>query len=205
MHDNAVRFGLLLGHSETDMLPCMRDQQNSLDTVDEIYTNPGPIVDFVKMQVSFWEKLVVLDAAILAASFTAASGIFREHLIGDGGIGYLVAAWKFLLCGLALCLLAQWVAIPGAIATSGYHYGMRVLSLLNKSVAEKTAQASSAAPEYLAILSEIVTQSPQLRSRAKAYSGVAGALGSTGLLVSIASLYWLYRFAHVNVGGVVGR
>jgi hypothetical protein len=64
----------------------MSDRQNFLDAVDEIYTNPAPIVEFVKMQMGFWEKLVVLDAATLAASFTA-TGIFREHLIGDGGPG----------------------------------------------------------------------------------------------------------------------
>jgi hypothetical protein len=73
------------------------------------------------MQIGFWEKLVVLDAATLAASFTA-SGIFRQHLIGDGGVGYLAAAWKLLLCGVAFALLSQWVAIPGAIAISRHYY-----------------------------------------------------------------------------------
>jgi hypothetical protein len=180
----------------------MNDRPNPLDAVDELYTDPSPIVDFVKMQVAFWEKLVVLDAAILAASFTAATGIFRDHLTGDGGVGYLVAAWKLLLCGLALCLLAQWIAIPGAIATSGHFYGMRVLSLLNKSAAEVTAQGRSLSPEHRAISAEIVTKSPKLRSRADAYSRFAGALGSTGLLASIAALYWLYRFAQVNIARV---
>jgi hypothetical protein len=176
----------------------MSDRLTPLDTVDEIYTNPAPIVDFVKMQIGFWEKLVVLDAATLAASFTA-SGIFHEHLTGDGGVGYLVAAWKLLFCGLALCLLAQWVAIPGAIAISGHYYGMRVLSLLNKSAAEVSVQDGRPAPEYLAISSEIVTQSPRLQSRAKVCSRFAGGLGSAGLLSSILAFYWLYRFAHVNV------
>jgi hypothetical protein len=69
----------------------MSDRQNPLNAVDEIYTNPEPIVEFVKMQIGFWEKLVVLDAATLAASFTA-SGIFREHFTGDGGVGYLATA-----------------------------------------------------------------------------------------------------------------
>jgi hypothetical protein len=183
---------------EADMLPIMTERLTPLDTVDEIYTDPTPSVDFVKMQIGFWEKLVVLDAATLAASFTA-SGIFHEHLTGDGGVGYLAAAWKLLFCGLALCLLAQWIAIPGAIAISGHYYGMRVLSLLNRSVAEVTARGGRPAPEHLALSSEIVAQSPKLRSRAKAYSRFAGALGSAGLLTSIAAFYWLYRFAHVNV------
>lgn len=179
----------------------MSDSQNPLDAVDEIYTNPAPIVEFVKMQMGFWEKLVVLDAATLAASFTA-SGIFREHLIGDGGVGYLAVAWKLLLCGIALCLLAQWLAIPGAVAISGHYYGMRVLSLLNKLAAEVSAQGGRVAPEYLTISTEIVTKSPKLRSRANAYSRLAGALGSTGLLASIAAFYWLYRFAHVNISSL---
>jgi hypothetical protein len=179
----------------------MNDRQDPLDTVDEIYTNPAPIVEFVKMQIGFWEKLVVLDAATLAASFTA-SGIFREHLTGDGGAGYLTAAWKLLFCGIALCLLAQWIAFPGAIAISGHYYGMRVLSLLNKSAAEVSARGGRVAPEYLTISSEIVRESPKLRSRGRAFSRFAGALGSAGLLASIAAFYWLYRFAHVNVSSL---
>jgi hypothetical protein len=179
----------------------MGDRLNPTDAVDEIYTDPTPIVDFVKMQIGFWEKLVVLDAATLAASFTA-SGIFRDHLTGDGGVGYLAAAWKLLCWGLALCLLAQWIAIPGAIAISGYYYGMRVLSLLNKLVAQVSAQGDRPTPEYLKISSEIIAQSPKLRSRAQTCSRLAGALGSAGLLASISALYWLYRFAHVNVGGI---
>ena len=179
----------------TDMLPSMSDSLNPLNQVDEIYTNPTPMVDFVKMQIGFWEKLVVLDSAILAASFTA-SGIFRDHL---GGLGCLAAAWKLLFSGLALCLLAQWIAIPGAIATAGYYYGMRVLSLLNKLTAEASTESNRRAPEYLTISSEIITQSPKLRSRANTYSTLAGALGSVGLLSSLAAYYWLYRFAFVNI------
>ena len=176
----------------------MSDESNPLDSVDEIYTNPEPIVAFVKMQVAFWEKLVVLDAATLAASFTAI-GTFHDRLIGDGGVGYLAAAWKLLICGLALCLLAQWIAIPGAIAISGHYYGMRVLSLLNKSATQASTRADSQSAEYVKISSEIVARSPAMFRRGDVYSRIAGAIGSAGLLSSIAALYWLYRFAHVNV------
>ena len=172
----------------------MTGELHPIDSVDEIYTNPEPIVDFVKMQVAFWEKVVVLDAATLAASFTAI-GAFHGQLSGDGGVGYLATAWKLLICGLGLCLLAQWIAIPGAIAISGHYYGMRVLSVLNASV----ARGDSLSAEYVKISSEIVAASPRLRRRGDVYSRLAGALGSTGLLISIAALYWLYRFASVNV------
>jgi hypothetical protein len=179
----------------------MSEQMNPLDLVDEIYTNPAPGLDFVKMQLGFWEKLVVLGAATLAASFTA-SGMVREHLIGDGGVGYLVAAWKLLFCGISLCLLAQWVAIPGAIAISGHYSGMRVLSLLNKSATEMLARGDRPAPGYLEISSKIASESPWLSSKAKGFSRFAGALGSLGLLASILGFYWLYRFAQVNVSGL---
>jgi hypothetical protein len=74
----------------------MSDRQDPIDAIDDIYTDSAPIVEFVRMQISFWEKLVVLDAATLAASFSA-SGVVREHLSGDGGVGYLAASWKLLL------------------------------------------------------------------------------------------------------------
>jgi hypothetical protein len=79
---------------------------------------------------------------------------------------------------------------------------MRVLSLLNRSAAEMIKKGGTATTEYKSISAQIVTQSPKLRSRAQGYSRVAGALGSAGLLASIAALYWLYRFAQVNVSRV---
>lgn len=179
----------------------MSDQSNQFDAVDEIYTNPTPSLDFVKMQLGFWEKLVVLDAATLAASFTA-SGIVREHMIGDGGVGYLMAAWKLLFCGISSCLLAQSIAIPGAIAISGHYTAMRVLSLLNRSADEMLARGNRPGADYLEISSKIVSESPWLSSKAKGFSRFAGALGSLGLLASIVAFYWLYRFAQVNVSGL---
>lgn len=151
-----------------------------MDSVDEIYTNPEPIVEFVRMQIAFWEKVVVLDAATLAASLTAI-GAFYDRFSGDGGIGYLSAAWKLLFCGLALCLLAQWIAIPGAVAISGHYSGMRVLSLLNKSAAQASARGERRSAEYVKISSEIVAKSPGLRRRGDVFSRLAGALGSAGL------------------------
>ncbi len=180
----------------------MSDPLNPLEAVGDIYTNPEPSVDFVKMQVAFWEKLVVLDAAILAASFTAV-GALHDRFAGDGEIGYLAAAWKFLICGLALCLLAQWIAIRGAIAICGYYSGMRVLSLLNKLIRQASARGEQQSPEYLKLSSEIVRKSPHLRWRRAFCSRIAGALGSMGLLASIAALYWLYRFARVNISSLL--
>lgn len=179
----------------------MSDSQKPLDSVDEIYTDSAPAVEFVKMQIGFWEKLVVLDAATLAASFTA-SGIFREHVVGDGGVGYLAVAWKLLFCGIALCIAAQWVAIPGAITISAYYGGMRVLTLLNKLATDVLAQGGQLKPEHRTISAAIVSESPNLRTRAKILSNLASVLGSAGVLTSIAALYWLYRFAHANVAGL---
>ena len=179
----------------------MSDELNPMASVHEMYTNPEPIVSFVKMQVAFWEKVVVLDAATLGASFTAI-GAFHDRLAGDGGVGYLAAAWKLLSCGLAFCLLAQWIAIPGALAISGHLNGMRVLFLLNKSAAQASAQGEAWSADYVKMSSEIVHKSPRLQRRGDVLSRLAGALGSAGLLASIAALYWLYRFAHVNVSSL---
>ena len=48
-----------------------------LDPLDELYSNPAPLVDFIKLQIGFWEKIVVLDSAILGLTFTAAG--FSAH------------------------------------------------------------------------------------------------------------------------------
>jgi hypothetical protein len=175
----------------------MTDPQNPpLDTIDEIYTNPDPPLDFVRLQIGFWEKVVVLDAATLAASFTAIA-MFRANSFGDSGVGYLEAAWKLLFSGIALCLLAQWLAIPGIIAISGHNYAMRILSLLNRTSVEKAGFFRL--QEYKQIESAIVAEAPWLDAKGRYLSRTAGALGSLGLFASIGAFYWLYRFAQVNV------
>lgn len=173
----------------------MSEQNGQIDPVDDIYTDPTPVIEMVKLQISFWEKLVVLDATTLALSFTA-SGFFREHLIGDGGVGYLAAAWKLLFGGIVFALIAQWLTIPGLLYATGQMYGMRVLSLLGRK--DKVGE------EEIALMKVIVADSPRYKRRGNYILRTAGGAGSLGLFLSMAAFYWLYRFAHENVV-TVGR
>ena len=177
----------------------MTDAQDSLDPIDEIYTNPNPPLEFVKLEIGFCEKLVVLDAATLAASFTAI-GMFRTNPIGDGGVGYLEAAWKLLFFGIGFCLLAQWLVIPGIIAVSGHDYAMRILALLNRAPTDQAGFFRL--QEYKQIRSAIVAESPWLDRKGRYFLRTASGLGSLGLLCSIGAFYWLYRFAQLNASRI---
>src|ERR1700758_48025 len=72
----------------------------------------SPAAEVQKLHISFWDKLVLLNAGTLTLSFTAAAS-FHGHTIGDGGVGYLFAAWKLLILSMIFALLAQWL---GAIS-----------------------------------------------------------------------------------------
>jgi hypothetical protein len=176
----------------------MTDRSDLLSAVDDMYTDSSAYFEFVKLQIDFWSKLVVLDAATLALSFTA-SAFFRDHLLGDGGIGYLVAAWKTLAYGISFSLVAQWWAIPGAASMRGHYAGMRVLTLLNRAFAESAERGERLEPNYVQLSSAVVSKSPKLHRRGQIYGYFAGVSGLAGLVFSLAAFYWLYRFAAVNV------
>jgi hypothetical protein len=170
----------------------MPEPLEQIHPVDDIYFNINHPVEMTKLLIGFWERLVVLDATIIGASFTA--NIFlKDRLIGDGGVGYLVLAWKLLFGGIVACLIAQWLILPGLDYVLRHLNGMRVLSLLVRSEQE--------IPGDVLITREIRKESPLLERRGRVISKIGGFIGSVGFLLSITAYYWLYRFLQVNLHG----
>ena len=88
------------------------DEKSATRLQDEVFRLAEAVassqVEARKVLIGFWEKLVIFDAAGLALSINAAT-VFRGHTSGDGGAGYLLAGWKWLLLSICLIALAQWV------------------------------------------------------------------------------------------------
>lgn len=79
----------------------MNEPNGQLHPAEDINYNPNRVLDLVKLQIGFWEKLVVFDGSVLVLSFTA-STFFKGHVVGDGGVGYLALAWRLLFGGIGL-------------------------------------------------------------------------------------------------------
>ena len=171
----------------------MSDPAVSIDAVDEMYSDPSPLIESVKLQLAFWEKVVVLDAAILGLSQTA-SLFFLGRLSGDGAVGYLNAAWRLLFWGTGFALFAQLIALAGLRESSGALRGRRVLDLLLKA----SSIQGKLTPHQANLTREIVDNVPRQGKQGAHLLRAANAFGSTGLLLSIAAFYYLYEFAHLN-------
>lgn len=170
----------------------MPEQSLQIDPVDDIYYGTDPLVDMAKLRIAFWERMVVLNATIVGASFTAIA-FLKDRLVGDGGVGYLVAAWKLLFGGIVLCLIAQFLFLPGLDYVLRHQFGMRVFSLL--------VRRGKTAPLERDMMQEIRRAAPELQKRGDVISRIANTAGSTGFFLSIAAYFWLYRFLHVNLHG----
>ena len=104
--------------------------------LDQVYSdgNASNIVEISKLRVAFWERLVILNAGTLALSLTATS-LVRTHVVGDGGVGYLRAAWKCLIFSIMSALIAQSEAIsavPGYTAHFGSMKDLSIISALSR-------------------------------------------------------------------------
>jgi hypothetical protein len=168
----------------------MNQTDGQIDPVDDIYYNTDSLVEMAKLRISFWEKLVVLNATVVGASFTA-TALLKDRLVGDAGVGYLVAAWKLLFGGIVLCLIAQFLLFPALDYALRHQYGMRVFSIL--------ARQQTTAPLERQMMEEIRTAAPELQKKSDIIARMANAVGSVGFLESVAAYYWLYRFLQINV------
>lgn len=162
--------------------------------IDTAYGNAEAVRDIFKMRIAFWDKLTVLNAGTLALSFTAAFS-FRNQVVGDGGFGYLFAAWKMFISSIVLALSAQLFAV---VAISHLHRTLsanvfkRSLDRLDREVVKGGGTANKGAPSYLRIASAAHEDHP-------AFESIAHWLGIAAHLATLVGYVWLYKFARINL------
>lgn len=98
-----------VGQEYTQSMSSSNESGKLQDEVLELGAGVAPAqIEARKLQIGFWDKLVILDAGTLALSINAATA-FRGHTVGDGGVGFLFAAWKLLVVSIIFACLAQWL------------------------------------------------------------------------------------------------
>lgn len=146
-------------------------------------------VDFLKMLISYWDRLVVLNAGIFALSFTAAIAL-REHAVGDGGIGYLFSAWKLLISSIACALLAQIAASLSAGHLKIVIHGSEAIRIIRKMRAKANIEQSPLQVEPK------VKQSDRYEAITRHSSHFFGMLAQ---ITNFIALLRLYTFVHINL------
>ena len=173
----------------------LEELYEALDAVvAEHLATEGDARDIVKTRIAFWDKLVVLNAGTLALTFSAASS-FRGHSIGDGGVGYLFAAWKLLSASILLAIFAQWAA---GNFIAHYHVALKA-NLFNRrfeSLLRKLKKAGGNIDEDHDSWQAIRKAANFNFGQVDRISIIAGLLAQ-GL--TYVAFLWVYLFARVNL------
>ena len=173
-------------------MPNDKDPIELQDEVLELRATIAPSqVEALRLSISFWEKLVILDGAALTLSVTSATA-FRGHTVGDGGVGYLFAAWKLLLLSIIFAAIAQ-----GLGANSAQHLP---LAAAGKLIADRRMRLRLMG---LDIFDETPERMKTLSKKSFMVDAILwGTAESTGLIAlffMIVALVYLYRFGVVNL------
>jgi hypothetical protein len=177
----------------------LADAQDAFDiALDEIYNTTPEILDLVKIRISFWDKLALLNAGTLALSFSA-SASFRGHSAGDGGVGYLFAAWKLMILAIILSLVAQWAATGSATYLRRQLLALKTHRRLIRIQQNLTKNAIQLGEPHHSLLNETEREVDKAKSYARPFELVAHIAGALAQVATILGFYWLYRFAHTNL------
>jgi hypothetical protein len=175
------------------------DAQDAFDAaLDEIYSVTPEILELTKFRLSFLDKLAILNAGTLALSLSA-SASFRDHLVGDGGFGYLFAAWKLTIMAIVCSMFAQWASTASATYLRRQLAGLKTHRKLIRIEQKLSKSGIQMAEPHRSLIDEADRDVTKAKKYARPLELVAHTLGAVAQLTTILGFYWLYRFAHVNL------
>lgn len=164
----------------------------------QMYDRTPQVLELVKLRIAFWDKLVVVNAGMLALSLTAAA-YFRGSQIGDGGIGHLLAAWKLVIGSIVLATLAQWFATAAATylfrQTSALDLHLRLTRVSETLVREGRFLGEP----HKSLLAQAALEADSSRVRARRIEPLAHYLGACSQIMTFVAFFQLYRYAALNL------
>ena len=147
--------------------------------------------DLLKTRISFWEKLVLVDAGALTLSLSAATA-FRGHTVGDAGVGYLFGAWRLLLLSIALATMAQWLTASAINSQSLSTYEL----LMSKRMGDLRVKVM---PKLHKPLTQWAKEANKKAVKAGLYEKLGSLFGAGSVLSMLLSLFLLAKFGRVNL------
>jgi hypothetical protein len=168
------------------------------EVLEEVRSFTSDALELAKLRLGFLDKLVILDGATLALSFTI-SATFRSitprH--GDGGVGYALAVWKLLMLSVGAALIAQWLLTLSTTHLSHSLSAARISLRIRRAAHIAEARDSSTQPtDLLGRLDKANAISSKSHSP---MSRMSFLLGVAAQVFTIMAFYWLYRYVKINV------
>lgn len=183
----------------SDLRTRLNDVQDAFDaTLDEVYNTAPEILEITKIRIGLWDKVAILNAGTLALSLSAFAS-FRGHTIGDGGVGYLFAAWKLMILAIVCSLGAQWAATVSTTYIRRQLIALKTHRKLKRIEERLILEGVTLTEPHRSLLDEADREASKGNRYARPFERAAHLAGAAGLLATILGFYWLFRFAHTNI------
>jgi hypothetical protein len=172
-----------------------------LDTADNLLA--GPLGEFLKHRISYFDKLIILNGGTLTLSFSAAA-TFYAHAAGKNHIPFssLLTAWKLLMFSIVAALASNWLTM----SASQKSYSLAANRLSRLRMLGFLVYFRDAYPNFRNVdltpaieTKEIAAKELTENRVAKWADRVALFLGFLAQLTTFASYVYLYKFAGANV------
>lgn len=189
-----------MGAKSGAILPYVNDQNpesiESLERRAELITEVGPDIPYDgKLFIEFHDRLLIMNGATLALSFTMA-GAFHSHSTPAAtlaSVSSLLWAWRFLVSSIALCVVSNWCKTVSVVHFTAYYRAalirIRVRQLAMHLKAEHTDGD----------LPESIRKSDSSKDAYASTSRWSTVFGVAAKIASIAGLICLYFFGSANV------
>jgi hypothetical protein len=175
----------------------------AFDDIDNILS--GPVGEFLKHRISYFDKLIILNGGTLALSFSAAATFYAHaHAAANGThipFDSVLTAWKLLMFSIVAALVSNWLTI---IANEKV-YVLEAIKLIRLRTFVLFTYFRDAVPNIhidwtSAIRTPKIAKKEQSQGRvAKWGAWAAFFLGLLSQLATIASYFYLYKFVGANI------
>lgn len=154
--------------------------------------------DSLKARSAFSEKLIVLNGATLALSFSAASTFHERGAIAIAGSSFLFSAWRLLIASIILALMGQWVGVTSSANALASGSGALLRERLGMWENELRKLTQSDAPSGT-LEADMARRIMKARRAVTIGERLTNWLAVAAQILTISSFIFLYKFAHASL------
>jgi len=150
--------------------------------------------EYLKFQVSFFDKLIVLNGGTLALSFSAAITVHSRIPSFQPVFSDILTAWKLLMVAIIAALLCIWCSIRANQVTSQVLWSRNDKN--SAIIIKYSLKENVPGVELDKVKAPDTPKDDRLLKSAKIVGWIGSFTASVSILTTVASYYFLYRFAN---------
>jgi hypothetical protein len=163
--------------------------------MDRAQAQTSVTVEAIKLRIASQERLLILNASVLALTFSAVTAYHAQHPQIASAVSSLIHSWQLFLVAIVASLLSNWSSVNGAIHYSNYTHSEQI----GVSFDQYEMALRKILPDYAKKASADWETDKRKYSKSSTYHAVffrlAGGLGFLAQVGTCWGLFCLYQFA----------